>query len=166
MKRSLPVLILCLLASAAMALAARAQGVRPGDRLKLKVSQAFNAYTAKSGDSLKVTLPDGLQVDPTGKPEIPAGTAGLVSFRLVEKTPTAVKYDISSFRFDANSGHVEIKTALPAGDASLATIPVVKASMVKKILLPPLFGFLIWKDSAVLSNEQELTIEVAEEKRW
>ena len=145
---------------------AHAGVVRPGDQLKIKLVAAFNAVTAHSGDGFPVTLPDGLQVDPSGPAEIARGTSGTATFRLLEKSPTAIKYEIQSFLFTARTDRVEIRTGFSATDPTAGTLAIQKASIAKKLLLPPLFGFLIWKDTAILPAGKEISIEVAEEKRW
>jgi hypothetical protein len=164
--KSLHVFVGTMLSIVIVAAVARAEVVRPGDQLKLRLDRALNALSAHSGDGFAVTLPEGLQVDPTGKPEIPPGTTGTATFRLIEKSPTAVKYEISSLLLTVKSKRVEIKTTVPAGDATAGTLAVQKASPVLKLLVPPLVGFLIWKDSAVLPVGKEINIEVAEQKKW
>ena len=166
MSKSLHVLVGAVLAIAVNAAAGHAEVVRQGDQLKIRVEAAFDAISAHSGDGFRVTLPEGLQADPHGAPEIPPGTTGTATFRLLEKTPTAIKYDVSSLLLTVKSKRVEIKTALAAGDATAGTITVQVASPIKKLLLPPLVGFLIWKDAAVLQAGREIVVEVAEQKRW
>ena len=166
MNKSLHVLVGTMLSIVVAAAVARAEVVRPGDQLKIRLDGAFNAMSAHSGDGFAVTLPEGLQADPKGKPEIPPGTTGTATFRLIEKSPTAVKYEISSLLLTVKSKRIEIKTALPVGDATAGTLTVQKANPVMKLLLPPLVGFLIWKDRAVLPAGKEINVEVAEQKKW
>ena len=166
MSKSLHVLVGAVLAIAVNAAAGHAEVVRQGDQLKIRLDTAFKAISAHSGDGFSVTVPEGLKTDPRGAPEIPPGTTGTATFRLLEATPTAIKYDVSSFLFTAKSGRVEIKTTLAAGEATAGMLTVQKANPIKKLLLPPFLGFLIWKDTAILPAGKELNIEVAEQKRW
>jgi hypothetical protein len=164
--KSLHVLVGTMLSIVMVAAVVRAEVVRPGDQLKIRFDRALNAMSAHSGDGFAVTLPEGLQADPKGKPEIPPGTTGTATFRLIEKSPTAVKYEISSLLLTVKSKRIEIKTTVPTGDATAGTLAVQKASPVLKALVPPLIGFLIWKDSAVLPAGKEINVEVAEQKKW
>ena len=166
MNKSLHVLVGTMLSIVIGAAVARAEVVRPGDQLKIRLDGAFNAMSAHSGDGFAVTLPEGLQADPKGKPEIPPGTTGTATFRLLGKTPTEIKFDISNLLLTLKSRRIEIKTALPATNAAAGTLTVQKANPMMKAFLPPIVGFLIWKDRAVLPAGKEINIEVAEQKKW
>jgi hypothetical protein len=165
--KSLHVLVGVVLSIVMGAAAARAELVRPGDQLKIRLVRAFNAMSAHSGDGFAVTLPEGFQADPRGKPEIPAGTTGTATFRLLDGgNPAQVKYEISSLLLELDKKRVEIKTAFPSTDATAGTLTVQKANPMLKLFVPPIIGVLIWKDRAVLPAGKEITIEAAEQKKW
>ena len=166
MRPSRIVLGVILVLVAAGANVADAGLVRTGDQFKIRIDRQLDILHARTEDAFPVTVPEGLQVDPHGAPEIPRGTMGAAALRVVERSPAAIKFDVQSITLTVKGRQVVLKTTLAGSEPSVKALPIRRASLWKKLLLPPGFGFLIWKDTGLLPAGREFNVEVTEDKRW
>ena len=166
MKHRLVTLTLLSFALFAMAAPADAGLVRRGDRFKLRLRAPANLMALRTGDTLRVLVPEGFQVI-AGSPEIPPRTSGAATITIFQKGPAELKFGFSLFTFSSPAGRVSVKTqAKPDDPNTTFTVPIVKANATKKLLLPPILGAKIWKDQAPVDTTASFGVKVDEDSQW
>ena len=143
---------------------ARAKGhiLREGDVIKVRLGGSIGADVA-TGDTIPITVPEAWQRDPKGTPDIPAGTRGVITLKSGEKKPGETHFDVTSMVFYPE-GHKVTAATQVSGDAGV--LKVQKAGFIKKLLVPPLLGFLIWHDHGGLDEGSDLSVEIRKRADW
>jgi hypothetical protein len=142
---------------------AAAAGMRDGDAFKVRLDSGISG-SMKSGETVTVTVPEAFQVDPKGQPVLPAGLAGTITVKMGATSDKGTKFDVSEFTFMNKGKAVVIPVHLADPAAGMATSH--GASFIKKLLLPPLLGFLIWHGSSSPDAGSDLALEVTKSARW
>lgn len=157
------VVAVSLAASSILPAVAGAAALREGDSFKVRLESGISGSNA-TGDTISVTLPDAFQADPKGPPVLAAGLTGFITLKMGEKTPDGAKFDISQFTFVHKGKHVAVPAHL--ADPATGIAKSQGASFIKKLLLPPILGFLIWHGSSSPDGGSDLTIEATKSARW
>ena len=153
---------LCLLACATLAGSARAAALREGDSFKVRLGAGVKG--AATGDTIPVTVPEAFQVDPKSPPELAAGLAGTLTLKMGENAADGQKFDVTQFVFHSKGKKVVVQAHL--ADATQGVIKSQSASIIKKLLLPPLLGFFIWHGSTTPDAGADLALEVTKTAKW
>ena len=164
MRKTLSLVVaVSLAASSVLPVVAGAAALREGDSFKVRLESGISGSNG-SGDTISVTLPEAFQADPKGPPVLAAGVAGNITLKMGEKTPDGAKFDITQFTFVHKGKRVVVPAHL--ADAATGIAKSQGASFFKKLLLPPILGFLIWHGSSTPDEGSDLTIEVTKSARW
>lgn len=164
MRKTLSLVVaVSLAASSVLPVVAGAAALREGDSFKVRLGYGISGSNS-NGDTISVTLPEAFQADPKGPPVLAAGVAGFITLKMGEKTGDGAKFDVTQFTFMYKGKHVVVPAHLADPAAGIAKSQ--SASIIKKLLLPPLLGFLIWHDSSTPGEGSDLNIEVTKSARW
>ncbi|HVP38001.1 MAG TPA: hypothetical protein VMS93_02340 [Candidatus Saccharimonadales bacterium] len=166
MRRILAVSLMVALGAGLAAPCALAKGhiLREGDVVKVKLEGDISAKGSATGDTVGVVIPEAWQRDPKGAPEIPAGTHGVITLKMGEPAGDKVAYDVTKLVFFPEGHRVTATTRVSPEGAGV--IEVSGASFFKKLLLPPLLGFLFWHSHGSVDEGSEVSLEVRKRVDW
>ncbi len=142
---------------------AKSHILRQGDVVRVRLNSSVDASLA-AGDTVGVTIPDAWQRDPKGAPEIPAGTRGVLVLQPGEKKDQEVHFDVSQMIFYPEGKRVVAGARLSPDTPGL--IQVKSASFIKKLLVPPLLGFLFWHGHSSMDAGTPLNVEIQKRVDW
>ena len=135
-----------------------------GDIVKVRLNSPLRSSSLGSGDSVQVTVDETLRTSPKARPILDKGAPASIVLAPLPGRPSEACFRVESVTlWDGGAAHAA-RVAL--ADSTSGRIPIESPGLFKKLLLPPLFGLLIWRDHGELPAGTVLGLEMRQTLKW